>query len=721
MKKHIITAIVIALVVALVIPTSCAKPAEFEVTTLNISPAEVVSGEPTDVTVEVENIGGSEGTYIATIRIDGVEVETEEVTVAAGAKEKVLFTVTKDTPGTYHIELDGLSDTLRVWARCQFQIPPGQTVDCDYLTVPEDRSQPDGPTIQLHFAIFRSYSDTPAPDPIVYLAGGPGEHALEAASLTFNQRFASFLADRDFIIFDQRGVGYSEPALDCQELIDLAYETLAQDLSPEEGVALGAEAVCSCRDRLVSEGVNLAAYSSAESAADLNDLRLALGYEEWNLYGISYGTKLALTTMRDYSEGIRSVILDSTYPLQVSINTETPANFDRALDVFFGGCAADPACSDAYPELETVFWELVEQLNASPVTFSVTQPLSGETYDVLINGDGLIGFLFKSLYSTELIPHLPRIIYDARDGNYDTLALVMGSFLVDIEFVSHGMNYSVQCGEEVHFSTSEELTAACDAYPELQSFFYGTCHPDEGICAICEVWGTKEADPIENEPVASGIPTLVLAGEYDPVTPPSWGEMVTDNLSGSFLLEFPGVGHGASVSGEECPLSIALAFLDDPTTQPDGSCVAVMSGPAFFVPETEITLVPFTDKLFGISGVVPEGWDELYPSVYTRSALGLVSILQQVAPGIGADALLQLLTASFGLDEVPESVGSRQANDINWSLYEFELQDLSIDLAVAESDGTSCFILLQSTASERDFHYEEVYLPAIDALTPIGG
>jgi len=721
MKKHVITAIAIALVVALLIPTSCAKPAEFEVTALNVSPAEVVSREPTMVTADVENIGGSEGTYIATLRIDGVEVETEEVTVAAGAKETVEFTVTNDTPGTYHIELAGLSGTLRVWAQCQFEIPPGQTVDCDYLTVPEDRSQPDGPTIRLHVAIFRSHSDNPAPDPIVYLEGGPGGNALEIASLTFNRRFAPFLANRDFIIFDQRGVGYSEPALDCQELIDLTYETLAQDLSPEEILALSTEAIRSCRDRLVSEGVNLAAYNSAESAADLNDLRLALGYEEWNLYGISYGTKLALTTMRDYPQGIRSVILDSTYPLPVSIYAEMPVNFDRALNILFDGCAADPAGSEAYPDLETVFWELVEQLNASPFTLSVTQPLSGETYDVLMNGDGLIWFLFKSLYSTELIPHLPKIIFDVRDGNYDTLALVTGSFLVDIDFVSHGMNYSVQCGEEVYFSTPEELAAACDAYPELQSFFYSTCHPDEGICAICEAWGAKEADPIENEAVASGIPTLVLAGEYDPITPPSWGEMVADNLSSSFLFEFPGVGHGASVSGVECPLSIALAFLDDPTTQPDGSCVAVMSGPAFFVPETEITLVPFTNEIFGISGVVPEGWEELSLGMYARSALGLVVILQQAVPGIGADELLQSLTTNFDLDEVPESVGSRQANDLNWSLYEFELQGLSIDLAIAESDGNSYFILLQSTASERDFYYTEVYLPALDALTPIEG
>jgi len=597
-------------------------------------------------------------------------------------------------------------------AECRFEIPFGQTVECGYLTVPEDRSQPDGPTIRLHVAIFKSHSDSPAPDPIVYLEGGPGGKALESVPFTFNERFDPFLANRDLIMFDQRGVGYSEPALDCPEVIDLTYDILDQDLSLEESVALSNEAICSCHDRLVSEGVNLAAYNSAESAADLNDLRLALGYEEWNLFGISYGTRLALTAMRDFPEGIRSVILDSSYPLQINLYTEIPANFDRALNVLLDGCMADSTCRQAYPELENVFYELVDELNDSPATFSVTQPLTDETYDVLMNGDGLIGFVFQSLYSTEIIPWLPKILFDVRDGIYDTLAILVGSFLADVEFMSDGMYYSVQCGEEVHFSTPEELAAACEAYPELEGFCYG-------ISAICDTWGAKEADPIENEPVSSDIPTLVLAGQYDPITPPAWGEMVAETLSNRFYFEFPGVGHGASVCGEECPLSIALAFLDDPTTVLDGACVAAMSGPDFFGLETEVALVPFTDETLGISGVAPAGWEELSPGMYERSALGLVAIFQQAAPGIGADDLLQLLTFQLGLDEVPERVGSREANDLNWSLYEFEVQGLSIDLAVAEGDWTGYFILLHCTASERDFYYTHVYLPVIDALTPI--
>ena len=602
---------------------------------------------------------------------------------------------------------------------CQFETPPGQTVDCGYLTVPEDRGQPDGPTIRLSVAIFKSQSDDPAPDPIVYLEGGPGGKALKAVPLVFNSRFAPFLADRDLIMFDQRGIGYSEPALDCPEVEEFAYETLNQDLSPEEGLALATEAINECRDRLESEGVNLAAYNSAESAADLNDLRLALGYEEWNLLSVSYGTRLALTAMRDHPEGIRSVILDSTYPLQVDLYTGVPANFDRALSLLLDSCAADPLCSEVYPELESVFLEVVEQLNAVPITISATNSLTGESYDVLVDGDVLTGFLFQSLYSTNLIPWLPKIIFDIRDGDYDIFALVMGSFLSNIGFSSDGMYYSVQCGEEVRFSTPGDYAAAAEAYPYLRSVFDGSPKIGEPLFDICESWDAKEADPIENEPVSSDIPTLVLAGEYDPITPPAWGRLAAETLSNSLYFEFPAMGHGASLSEVECPLNVALEFLDDPTAALQGDCIAEMSGPEFFVPETEIDLVPYTTDIFNIAGVMPAGWDEQAPGVYARSKLGAVVNMQQAVPGAGAGQLLMLLAIQLGLDDVPETVGSREANDLDWSLYELDVQGLSVDLAVTESEGTAYLVLLQSPASERDFYYANVYLPAIDALAPI--
>ena len=338
----------------------------------------------------------------------------------------------------------GMASFIR--ASCRFRAPSGQGVDCGYLRVPEDRSQPDGPTIRLHVAIFRTQSESSAPDPIVLLSGGPGENALELVDLTFDRIIAPFLVDRDFIMFDQRGAGLSEPALDCQEVIEFAYRVLDQDLSVEELLSLRTGAVSACRDRLVGEGVNLAAYTSAENAADVRDLRLALDYEEWNLLGISYGTRLALTTMREYPEGIRSVILDSTLPLQIDFYASIPGNTDRAFSVLFDGCAAHPSCNEAYPRLESTFFELVDRLNDSPVMLAITNPLTEDRLDSLLNGDGLIGFLFQSLYSTEILPLLPKIIYDANEGRFDTLALIQGGLLAQIDFISIGMLYSVRCG-----------------------------------------------------------------------------------------------------------------------------------------------------------------------------------------------------------------------------------------------------------------------------------
>ena len=583
-------------------------------------------------------------------------------------------------------------------------------MECGYLTVPEDRSQSGGLTIRLHVGVFRTQSDDKAPDPVVYLAGGPGENPLELVPLTFNQRFAPFVADRDFIMFDQRGTGLSQPALDCPEHVETVLDTLDQDLSVEERLTLETKAMLACRDRLVSEGVNLAAYTSAENAADLNDLRQALGFDEWNLYGISYGTRLALTAMRDFPVGIRSVILDSSYPLQVNLYTALAPNAHRAFSVLFDGCAADPTCSAAYPELEATFFELVDHLTDTPITISITNALTGESFDELLSGTRLIGFLFQSLYSTEIIPLLPKTISDASKGDLDALAFIEGIFLANLEFISTGMQFSVQCGEEVRFTTQKEIAAAAEAYPELRDSFVSP------IFTICQSWGAREADPIENERVSSDIPTLVLSGEYDPVTPPAWGQIVAEDLNNSFYFEFPGVGHGASISGE-CPLSVSLAFLADPNAEPDGSCIAEMTGPAFIVDEPEITLVPFDSEMFGISGVVPEGWIELAPGTYGRSALGLINITQLAIPGSVADQLLQRLTAQFALGDVPESAGNREADGLTWVLYEVEVRGLSFDIALAEEGAEKSYlILLQSTSGERDFYYAKVYLPAIDAL-----
>ena len=468
---------------------------------------------------------------------------------------------------------------------CAFPVPDGVRAECGYLAVPRDRRGNDGVTLRLHYAVFKSTSSNPRPDPVVYLSGGPGFGALETVPLTFNRRFLPFLAERDFIMFDQRGTGLSEPALDCPEYTRTYYDLLDRDLSTEEAGAEFLGAFRECHDRLVKEGVDPEAYTTVENAADVRDLRVALGYDEWNLYGVSYGTKLALTTMRDHPQGIRSAILDSAFPLQVNLDTSIAANARRAFDVLFQGCAAHVAspgegmsCAEAYPGLRESFFRTVAALNDDPAAVSLTNPLTGETFPALLDGDALVATLFQSLYATELLPVIPLAIAEAEEGRFDAVAAIQGSLLAELDFASVGMQLSVQCGEETRFVTREELAGAVKDFPELGDVFAREVNLD-----VCELWGSRRAGPIENEAVSSPIPALVLSGEYDPITPPAWGRLTAADLDNAFFYEFRGVGHGASGTGG-CPLGITLDFLDDPGSEPDSSCMARMRRPDFVVP-----------------------------------------------------------------------------------------------------------------------------------------
>jgi pimeloyl-ACP methyl ester carboxylesterase len=460
-------------------------------------------------------------------------------------------------------------------AKCKFEVPKGYTVQCGYLVVPEDRSNPQSKTIRLHVAVFKARNKKPAPDAVIYLEGGPGGHSLETAKFSFPGVFAAFAKTRDFVMFDQRGVGYSEPSLDCPEETKAAYDGLTQRMSFEEREALIDKATIACHDRLVAQGINLSTYNSAENAADVNDLRLVLGYKAWDLYGISYGTRLALTIMRDFPNGIRSVILDSTVPLQVDFYNLIPSNANRAFQIFFEACLRNRPCNAAYPNLDKVFYDTVDKLNKKPASITVKQPYTGKTFKLLIDGHLLIRMLFNSLYSSDVIVYLPKVIYDASVNKYALLEKLMAGSLVKKEFDSTGMYFSVQCAEEIAFDTQETLDNADQAYPNLSHVF------DMGdYYRTCQQWNVKAAQPVENKAVVSDAYTLVLAGAYDPITPPRYGQLAAQSLKNSFYIEFPGVGHGASV-GHWCPYQVALAFLENPKTRPEIGCIAAMLEPQF--------------------------------------------------------------------------------------------------------------------------------------------
>ncbi len=449
-------------------------------------------------------------------------------------------------------------------AECQFDEPAGYDLECGYLVVPEDRSQPEGAMIRLHVAVFKSFSPDPAPDPVVHLYGGPGGSLLDVVDFYLKAGGDEILRKRDYVLFNQRGTRYGDPFLDCPGATDQAWEDARAGLKHAERDAQGAEFILACRQDLLDQGINLDAYNSIENAADVRDLSLALGYEQVNLYGVSYGSRLALVVMRDHPSIVRSAIIDSGYPMQVYISNDIALSGARAFDLVFDSCEADVNCSTSYPEIETTFYRVIDTLNADPVRVSLSKGT------VFIDGDNIIDLTFGSLYTfygSDGATWIPHMITIADEGNLSYLTQSFEVMFAEDDF-SEGMYYSIFCREEVLAGSYETARDLAADIPEQIRDHYVT----PSMFTICEVWNAGETQPVDKSPIVSSIPTLVLTGQFDPITPPSYNRIVAETLSNSFFYEIPGIGHGA-MRGSACALDIGLQFLDDPTTEPDASCL----------------------------------------------------------------------------------------------------------------------------------------------------
>jgi pimeloyl-ACP methyl ester carboxylesterase len=201
--------------------------------------------------------------------------------------------------------------------------------------------------------------------------------------------------------------------------------------------------------------------------------------------------------------------------------------------------------------------------------------ISNEPVTVLLDGSTLVETMFNLMYVSEIIPDIPSLIYQVKNGDYTYYAMLTAFFDAQTVYISEGMYYSVECNEEAPFNDPAVLQTAATENPEFADFILS-----DSSLQICQTWGSGTADPVENEPVTSDIPTLVFSGEYDPITPPAWGQAAADNLSHSYFFQIPGMGHGVSYS-PGCPQDVLLEFLDDPTVEPDSSCISGMTPPDF--------------------------------------------------------------------------------------------------------------------------------------------
>ena len=379
--------------------------------------------------------------------------------------------------------------------------------------------------------------------------------------------------ERDIVLFDQRGTLHSTPNLLCPELTDAQIKLLA--LPPQEANPLYEDTLAECKQRLEANGVNLSAFNSVENAADVEAIRQALGYESINFYGVSYGTLLGLHLMRNHPTHLRSVILDGVVPPQTNFIPMVPKNTERIFSEFFDACAANADCRKSYPHLEETFFGLVDELNANPAIVSLTDPETGQSTNARLSGDDLINMVFQLFYMTEGFSILPKVIENVSNGDYAFLQFIWPLFAFDRHY-SEGMYISVICAEDADFELADIPLEGVRSY-----FAEGLVSDLEDFASTCQIWGVDTLPGEVDAPVVSDVPTLLLSGQFDPITPPEFAATAAKTLANSYNYTVPGGSHGVALSGNSCVESIVSDFVSNPTRQPDNSCLQDISTIAF--------------------------------------------------------------------------------------------------------------------------------------------
>lgn len=443
---------------------------------------------------------------------------------------------------------------------CSLSAARGASVEawCTTVSAPENHDDPKSRTIELAVALVTAEGQG-QPDPIVMIAGGPGQSALESYPL-MHRAFDDARRSRNVLLLDARGTGKSHPLM-CKD-----DEGRSAVMEEEESPALARAFAERCRDEHAKTS-DLRYYTTADHIRDLDLVRRKLGVERFNLLGVSYGTRVAQQFAKRYPEHTRTITLDSVVPNSLVLGQEHARNLDEALKRQFARCRDNAACTENLGDPEAKLKALSERLragNLAPIRYR--DPMSGEWRTDAPEYGHLALLLRLYAYQPEVASMLPLIVHDASEGHYESLLAQARAIYGSVsESIMHGMQLSVMCSEDHELSENPS-----DADTVMGVDFVSFAR------AQCEVW-PKGARPDDfREPLAGDVPVLAITGELDPVTPPRYGDEVVKSLPNGRHLILPGQGH--SVLGTGCMPKLFAQFIENANAKSlDETCLKRLS------------------------------------------------------------------------------------------------------------------------------------------------